>query len=126
MDESADPRGGRVDLTPEEMRALDGAHRVPFLSLAATLIVAPPREPDDPASVIIEWGPGRVERPVPGSTLWHASIEREIERLVADGESMSLRLAAQLSRAGKRWPDIEAWWSWLRTGWLAPPGGRRG
>lgn len=126
MSGSVGDRGSRVDLTPEQKRALDGAGRVAWLPLAATVIVGPPREPDQAASVIIEWGPGRVERPVPGSTLWRAVIEREVRRLEEEAGVAAQLLADRLSRAAERWPDIDAWWAWLRTGWLAPPTRERG
>jgi len=127
MSAAAGERGSRVDLTPEEKRALDGADRVAWLPLAATVIVGPPREPDEPASVIIEWEPGRVERPVPGSTLWRAAVGREVRRLEEEAAGAPEELLAdRLSRAAERWPDIDTWWAWLRTGWLAPPTRPRG
>ena len=82
--------------------------------------VGPGRFPEEPAHVLIEWKPNTVEQPTPGSALWRAAIEQELSREKRDepGEDF---LAQQLRASLDRYPMMETWWAWVRTGWTTPP-----
>lgn len=121
MPASASPPGASGDLSPEQRRFIEGVDRVPLLDLAEGVIVGPPRSPDEPPLVLIEWTPAHVERPQPGSVLWRAVIEREIAAPVDNPDPIAFERVEQLRRSLRRWPDLDTWWAWLRTGWLAPP-----
>jgi len=121
MAASASPPGASGDLSPEQRRFIDGIDRIPLLDFAESVIVGPPTRPDEPALVVIEWTGGRVERPPPGSTLWRAVIARELAPLESADDPPSRERAEQLGASLRRWPDLDTWWTWLRTGWLAPP-----
>ncbi len=124
MSASAGPPDTPSGLSSEQLRSLDGVDRVPLLSSALEVIVGPRTHPDEPAFVIIEWVPGRVEHPIPGSSLWRAAIELELAKLSESNDPngpVGRTLSEQLRQTLRRWPDLETWWLWLRTGWLAPP-----
>lgn len=69
----------------EDLRQIDGVERVPFLSQAPMIAIAPGTAQEDhsegPTYVFIEWAPGIVERPYPGSAIWRAVLERSLDHL---------------------------------------------
>jgi hypothetical protein len=107
----------------ELLRRHDGAERVAQLPYARLITIAPQAGRDDPVHVTIYWGGGTIEQPFPGSTLWRAVLERRLaEPASADPADPADRvLRAQIEHSLARFPDLETWWRWLRTGWLAPP-----
>ena len=110
-------------LTAEELELLaryDGAERVKDLASAKLVMIAPSGSADDPVAVTIEWAPGAMERPLPGSALWRAVLARRLEADAA-GDPGAEVVRLQIRRSLERFPDLESWWHWLRTGWTAPP-----
>jgi hypothetical protein len=110
-------------LTAEDLELLaqyDGAERVQDLASARLVMVAPSRSADDPVAVMIEWASGGMERPLPGSALWRAVLARRLEADAA-GDPGAEVVRVQIRRSLERFPDLEGWWHWLRTGWTAPP-----
>jgi hypothetical protein len=104
----------------ELLRQHDGAERIPYLPLAQLVTVTPLAREDDPTAVEIVWGPGSVERPAPRASLWRAALQRYLaEPESADPADAILR--AQVGRSLERYPDLETYWHWLRTGWTARP-----
>ncbi|HTS87880.1 MAG TPA: hypothetical protein VMG41_05265 [Gemmatimonadales bacterium] len=110
------------DLTPSQRELLeryDGTERIPFLPNALYITTAPHADPAHPVYVEIAWGPGAPEKPIPGSALWRAALERRLEEL-QDEDPGDVLLRRQIEQSLERYPSLEAWWKWLRTGWLAP------
>jgi hypothetical protein len=70
--------------------------------------------------VTICWNPDHWEQPVPGSRLWHAVLDHRLAQL--DPELADQRiLREEILRTAARYPDLDSWWSWVRSGWTAPP-----
>jgi len=108
------------DLPVDLQRRYDGAERIPLLPHARLVVVSPAETMDDPVYVLVQWTPDSFERPVPGSSLWRAVLARRLaEPISADPADQVLR--RQIQGSLERWPDLETWWHWLRTGWTAPP-----
>ncbi len=108
------------DIPAELVRRYDGADRIPQLSGARLVVVSAASSADDPVAALIQWTADAFERPAPGSALWRAILERRLaEPPVADPADQVLR--DQILRSLERWPNLETWWHWLRTGWTAPP-----
>jgi hypothetical protein len=106
-----DPRGGTHWEEEVSFRRLDGVERVPVLPFAHMLAVAPAVEPDDPAYVFIEWTPGQVERPIPGSALWRAALNEYLATAdPSEPQAPQLRMAVAQSLA--HFPSLEAWFRW--------------
>jgi hypothetical protein len=104
----------------ELLRRYDGAERIERLPLAQFVTLAPSADPDEPVDVTIEWGPTTIEKPLPGSSLWRAVLSARLEQpLTADPAESIIR--SQIKSSVERFPDLETWWAWLRTGWTAPP-----
>lgn len=115
-----DPSAEARALALELLRRYDGAERVPLLPFAQLVAIAPQAREDEPTGVEIVWASGSVEHPVPGSSLWRAALERylaEPER----GDPADSILRAQVRHSLERYPDLETWWRWVRSGWTAPP-----
>jgi hypothetical protein len=113
----------RDDLSVEELALLaryDGAERIPDLGSSRLVMIAPSASADDPVAVTIEWAQGTIERPLPGSALWRAVLERRLEAQ-RDGDPGAAAVQHQIRRSLERFPDLETWWHWVRTGWTAPP-----
>ncbi len=113
----------------ELLRRHDGAERVPLLPYARFVAVSPAADEDEPAMVEIEWAPGSVEHPHPGSTLWRAALTNRLSEPAGDDPGETV-IRAQIERSLARFPNLDTWWRWLRTGWTAPPkpdarGGKR-
>ena len=110
-------------LSAEELELLaryDGAERIQDLASAKLVLVAPSRSADDPVAVMIEWATGTLERPLPGSALWRAVLAGRLQaKAYGDPGAEVVRL--QIRRSLERFPDLESWWHWIRTGWTAPP-----
>jgi hypothetical protein len=90
-------------------REYDGEGRVPWLPCARSLSWAPPAPAADaaeqePIYVWIEWTPGTVERPLPGSCLWRAALARIADRVPAAAPVIEDEL--------RRFPDFESWLYW--------------
>lgn len=110
-------------MSREELELLaryDGRQRVAALESAAWITLAPSQAADDPVAVTIQWSPGVVERPLPGSALWRAVLRRRLE-VAAEGGVESAVVRSQIRRSLERFPDLESWWHWIRTGWTTPP-----
>ena len=97
----------------------DGADRVALLPLAWLVTVSPSADTAHPVFVDIVWQPGQRQQPVPGSALWRAALQRRLAEL-KDPDPLERVLRNQIERSVERFPDLESWWRWLRTGWLAP------
>jgi len=108
------------DLALETLRRHDGAERIPLLPYARLITIAPADREGDPTVVAIHWTLGQVEHPIPGSSLWRAVLRQRLEQPPSDDPAESL-LRAQIEHSLARYPDLETWWHWLRTGWTAPP-----
>lgn len=114
------PYESRVD----DRRLLDGTDRVPLLSLAQAVAIAPGESAapgpsgGDPTFVFIVWCPGVIERPHPGSAIWRAALERFLashgtspacdDGGVAESDPVRHAVAADL----ERFPSLEAWLDW--------------
>ena len=115
-----DPAETARRLELEQLRQYDGAERVPLLEFAHLITIAPVAREDDPALVQIAWSPSALEHPFPGSSLWRAALEVLLARAPSDDPADAV-LRSQISRSLERYPDLETWWHWVRTGWTAPP-----
>ena len=101
-------------------RRYDGIERIALLPYAEFITLAPSTRLDDPVDVTIEWGPDRVEKPLPGSALWRAVLESRVARPATPDPAERL-IRHQILGSLARFPDLESWWAWVRTGWTAPP-----
>ena len=90
----------------EDLRNIDGEERVPFLSQAHMIAIAPGTPQEDhlegPTYVFIEWAPGIVERPYPGSAIWRAVLERSLDHLDEQSRNQSDRQAREDSECHLR------------------------
>lgn len=118
--QATDPRDEPEALALDVLRRHDGAERIPLLGVALLITVAPNDREGDPTVVAIEWSPGRTEHPIPGSSLWRAVLTQRLAE-PPSGDPTEPVLRAQIERSLARYPDLETWWHWLRTGWTAPP-----
>ena len=103
----------------ELLERYDGAERVARLPLALFIAIAPSADPDHPVFVEVTWEPGVVERPPAGSSLWRAALTNRLAQSPRPDHYDAL-LRGEIERSLSRFPDLETWWAWLRTGWLAP------
>jgi hypothetical protein len=117
---SADPQEAHRALALELLQRHDGAERVPALPYARLITIAPTAREDDPVHVAIDWGSGAIEQPFPGASLWRAVLERRLAEPPHEDPADRV-LRAQIQHSVERFPDLETWWHWLRTGWTAPP-----
>jgi len=118
-----DPQAEHRALEEALLRQHDGAERVARLPCAQFVVVSPGTRARDPVFVEIVWSAQAIEHPIPGSTLWRAVLADWLLRHPSlDPVEGTLRAAVEQSLA--RWPDLETWWHWLRTGWTAPPSPR--
>lgn len=104
----------------ELLRRYDGAERIERLPLAQFVTLAPSTDPDEPVDVTIEWGPSVIEKPLPGSSLWRAVLTERL-RYPPTGDRAESIVWAQITRSLERFPDLETWGAWLRSGWTTPP-----
>jgi hypothetical protein len=114
------PDGG---LPAEELELLaryDGTERIAALASARLIMLAPANATDDPVAVTIQWASGAMERPLPGSALWRATLWRHLAMAGPDDPTTDV-VRRQIRRSLERFPDLESWWHWVRTGWTAPP-----
>jgi len=102
------------------VRRYDGAERIPLLSYAQLVVISPTDRAEDPVSVLVRWTPDSFERPVPGSSLWRAILQRRLAQPIGSDPADQV-LRDQIASSLGRWPNLETWWHWLRTGWTAPP-----
>lgn len=105
----------------ELVRLHDGAERVPLLPWAELLIVAPSADPQLPPEVAIRWSSERIEQPIPGSALWRAVLQQRLAAAPDPGDPSDRIVRDQIERSLERFPSLESWWSWIRSGWSAPP-----
>ncbi len=110
-----------LDPNADLIRRHDGAERVPLLPMAELIIVSPSSDPDQPPDVAIQWNPERLEQPIPGSALWRAVLERRLGAPPNPQDPADRVVRLQIERSLLRFPSLESWWSWLRSGWSAPP-----
>jgi hypothetical protein len=104
----------------ELFEQIDGVDRIEKLPLAHFLTIAPAAVRDAPVYVSISWTPDLVEAPTPGSALWRTVLIHRLEAPVSDDPADRV-LRSQIEQSLHRFPSLEAWWSWIRTGWIAPP-----
>jgi len=110
-----------LDDVPEQLyRQYDGAERIPFLAAARLVLLSAAANEEDPVSVLIQWTADSFERPAPGSALWRAVLDGRLAMPPGDDPGEGL-LRKQIEISLRRWPDLETWWRWLRSGWTAPP-----
>jgi len=114
------PRPTDTDPNADRARQYDGIERIPFLPDAEFITVAPSTSVDDPVDVTIEWAPGHIEKPLPGSALWRAVLESRLAPPATPDPADRL-IRHQILGSLARFPDLETWWAWIRTGWTAPP-----
>ena len=110
-------------LSSEELALLaqyDGAERIADLATARLIMLAPANATDDPVAVTIQWASGDMERPLPGSALWRATLWRQLA-MAGPVDPADDVVRRQIRRSLDRFPDLESWWHWVRTGWTAPP-----
>ena len=88
-------------------RAYEGEERVPLLGLAEFLAVVPGFDPEEPVYVFIQWAPGIVERPYPGTAIWRASLDRY---LASDSTKPALR--PLVAKSLEHFQTLEAWLRW--------------
>jgi hypothetical protein len=105
----------------ELVRRYDGTERIPLLPLAELIIVSPSADPQLPPDVAIRWNAERLEQPIPGSALWRAVLERRLAAAPDPGDPADRIVRDQVVRCLERFPSLESWWSWVRSGWSAPP-----
>lgn len=98
----------------------DGEDRVPRLPSARFILVSPSAAVNDPVHVAILWPSGIWEQPVAGSRLWHAVLDRRMAELDSRIPEQRI-LQDEIRLSAERFPDLESWWKWLRSGWTAPP-----
>lgn len=92
-------------------RQLDGVERAPLVPFAHMLAVAPAVELDEPAYVFIEWTPGQVERPTPGSAVWRAAIYQFLNA-TDPHEPQELAVRAAIANNLVQFPSLDAWFRW--------------
>lgn len=60
----------------EQRDALEGIERIALLPLARHVALVPGATAHEPPYVFIEWAPGAIERPYPGTAIWRAVLSR--------------------------------------------------
>jgi hypothetical protein len=100
--------------------AYDGVDRIALLPKAKLVLVAPGQDTETPVQVTIQWSPASWERPIPGSSLWRAVLTDQLSRL-SDTDPADGILRTQIEQCLARFPNLEHWWAWVRSGWLTPP-----
>ena len=115
----ADPHAETAARAQELLRRHDGAELVPLLESARLIAVAPAQERDAPVYVEILWARG-LDRPIPGSTLWRAAVERRLAEPSGGGPAEEI-LRRQLRESLERFPSLEVYWEWVRSGWRSAP-----
>jgi len=115
-----DPEAEHRQLALDLLRRHDGLERVGQLPHARFVAVAPAAGADQPVHVEISWTPDTLEHPFPGSALWRAALTRRLAEPQRDDPADRV-LREQIIRSLERFPDLDSWWHWLRTGWTAPP-----
>ena len=61
-----------------------------------------------------------LDRPIPGSTLWRAAVERRLADPSGGGPAEEI-LRRQLRESLERFPSLEVYWEWVRSGWRSAP-----
>ena len=101
--------GGERELRRRQEQ--DGVDRVAFLPAARCIALAPGKHGGEPVYVWIEWTPGYVEQPLPGSALWHAAIVRYLDAPpTGDRTDPPLRRIAAESLV--RFPTMDSYSRW--------------
>jgi len=103
----------------ELLRRHDGADLALRLDEARIIAIAPALEPDAPVYVEIVWA-DRLDHPIPGSTLWRSAIERRLAQPAGDRSDSDV-LRRQMRDSLDRFPSLEDYWEWVRTGWRSAP-----
>lgn len=111
---SAAPYRQQQQSEAEILRRLDGAERVILLPFARVVAFAPGDTPEDPAFVWIEWAPGQLERPLPGSALWRAVLV-DFLRGEPSGDPAEPLLERMILESLRRFPDLDTWRRWAST-----------
>lgn len=123
----ADGGVSRAAASEEQRQHSDSAERVPLLPFARMVAFTTGLPNEEPTYVVIEWAPGIVERPYPGTPLWRAVLERWLvsisapetvptsaptsaERPSTASDDTLLRQAVRVDL--DRFPSFEAWLHW--------------
>ncbi len=90
---------------------LDGEERVPLLPQAHMVALAPPMDGRDPVYVDVEWAPGHIELPTPGSAVWRAVLDAYLATDHPDQvQEAVVRIVVRESR--DRFPSLDSWFRW--------------
>jgi|GEM_PF-3060821 len=114
----------RVRGEREYLRQLEGVERVALLPYASHVAIAPGTSAEEPPYVFIEWAPGGVERPYPGTTIWRAVLERYLTE-PHDQDPASAALRQIVAESLRRFSSLDAWLRWVDHERLAPAPGER-
>jgi hypothetical protein len=109
----------RASASEEQRQHGAAAERVPLLPFARMVAFTTGLPNEEPAYVVIEWAPGIVERPYPGTPLWRAVLEQWLAHISAptSAERPSTTPDDTLVRQAvcvdlERFPSFEAWLHW--------------
>lgn len=67
---------GQHQMQREQLDELEGVERIALLPLALHVALAPGATADEPPYVFVEWAPGAIERPYPGTAIWRAVLSQ--------------------------------------------------
>jgi hypothetical protein len=121
---SSTEESGRYEQRQEEREAIEGTERIALLPVAQFIAVAPGLD-EDPPYVWIQWVPGVVERPYPGTAIWRAALERYLASPMVEGGTTRV-IRPLVAAALARFRSLEAWLRWMDFERPLPrgPGGR--
>ena len=102
-------RSGQYAAEEQELLAqLDGVERAPFVPLAWLVAVSPGTSVEEPPYVWVEWSPGLVERPYPGSAVWRVALQHYLLRPTI-GDPAAHLLRPIIAACLERFPTLESW-----------------
>lgn len=102
---------GQYGTERDRLRQLEGVERIDLLPLAEHVALTPGTLADEPAAVFIEWAPGAVERPFPGTAIWRAVLERFLRTARPDDRQWGI-LRPIIAGNLDRFPSLDAWLRW--------------
>jgi hypothetical protein len=101
---------------------LDGVERAPFVPLARLVAVSHGTTVEEPPYVWVEWSPGILERPYPGSAVWRAALQHYLLRPTGNDPAAHL-LRPIIAACLERFPTLESWMRWTNQQRVVPEAG---
>lgn len=95
----------------EQRDELEGVERITLLPLARHVAFVPGATAHKPPYVFIDWAPGAIERPYPGTAIWRAVLSQYLtEQSGSDPFSNVIR--SIVAESLDRFSSLDAWIYW--------------